>query len=157
MNKFQWLKKNQMLNGLAVVGLLVSSTSALAHHAFSAEFDGEKSVEVKGLVTKLELVNPHSWIYLDVKEADGSITKWGFEFGAPASLREKGLSVKKVFAAGTEITIKGYRAKSGKNFGYAYSTTLADGQTFLTGGAADAPRQAQPAAAPADAASADKK
>lgn len=130
----------------ATVALLANSASAFAHHAFSAEFDAEKPVEVKGTVTKFELVNPHSWIYIDVKNQDGTVSNWGFEFGAPFSLREKGIT-KASFSAGTALTLKGYRAKSGKNLGYAVSTVLADGRSFQTGGAQDAP--AAPAATPA--------
>jgi len=135
---------------LASAGLLAVSAPALAHHAFSAEFDGDQPVTVKGVVTKFELVNPHSWIYVDVKNPDGTVSNWGFEFGAPFSLKEKGLT-KKTFPAGTELSISGFRAKSGKNFGYATSSTLADGRTFLTGGAQDAPT---PPVAPAPAAAA---
>lgn len=131
-------KKNPLILLFATAGLLVNATSAFAHHAFSAEFDAEKPVEVKGAVTKFELVNPHSWIYIDVKNPDGTVSNWGFEFGAPFSLREKGIT-KASFSAGTALTLKGYRAKSGKNLGYAVSTVLADGRTFQTGGAQDAP------------------
>ncbi len=123
----------------AVVSLVAAVAPANAHHAFSAEFDAAQPVEVKGVVTKFEAVNPHSWLYLDVKGPDGKVTNWGFEFGAPYSLKEKGIT-KSTLTAGTEVTIKGYRAKSGKDFAYAVSTTLADGRTVSTGGAADAPK-----------------
>ncbi len=109
-----------------------------AHHAFSAEFDGQKPITVKGTITKLELTNPHSWLYLDVKDADGKVVNWGFEFGAPFSLKEKGVT-KKTFPPGTEVTVSGFRAKSGQEFGYAVTTTTADGKVFSTGGAQDAP------------------
>jgi hypothetical protein len=130
--------KYQLIIGAAMSALFFASFPALAHHAFSAEFDGDKPIEVKGIVTKLELTNPHSWLYLDVKGPDGKVTNWGFEFGAPFSLKEKGVT-KKTFAAGTEVTVSGFRAKSGKEFGYAVTTTLADGRSFKTGGAQDAP------------------
>ena len=136
--------KQKFLIGAAVSALLTFSYPALAHHAFSAVFDGDKPVEVKGVVTKLELTNPHSWLYLDVKGADGKVVNWGFEFGAPFSLKEKGVT-KATFAAGTEVTVQGFRAKSGKEFGYAVTTTLLDGRSFKTGGAQDAPT-AEPAA-----------
>jgi hypothetical protein len=123
---------------LSTLALLTSAAPAFAHHAFSAEFDSEAPVEVKGTVTKFDLVNPHSWIYLDVKNPSGSVTSWGFEFGAPFALKEKGLT-KSSFPAGSEITIKGFRAKSGKDFGYAVNAILADGRSFETGGAQGAP------------------
>jgi Family of unknown function (DUF6152) len=124
--------------GWAIAAVLVAQPSAYAHHAFSAEFDAEQPIEVKGVVTKFELVNPHSWLYLDVKQPDGSIANWGFEFGAPFNLKEKGIS-KKTLTPATEVTIQGFRAKNGKNFGYAVTTVLPDGRSVKTGGAQDAP------------------
>jgi hypothetical protein len=123
---------------LILTGLLAAPLAAQAHHAFSAEFVAEQPLEVKGVVTKFELVNPHSWLYLDVKQPDGTVANWGFEFGAPFSLKEKGIT-KKSLTANTEITIQGFRAKSGKNFGYAVTTILPDGSSVKTGGAQDAP------------------
>ncbi|WP_020481332.1 DUF6152 family protein [Methylomonas sp. MK1] len=122
------------------VGSLLSLTAppAHAHHAFSAEFDAEQPIELKGVVTKLELVNPHSWLYLDVKQTDGSAKNWGFEFGAPFSLKQKGIT-KASLPVGSEVTIQGYRAKNGKDFGYAVTTVLSDGRSVKTGGAQDAP------------------
>ena len=125
----------------ALLAMAGAAFPAFAHHAFSAEFDGDQPVVVKGLVTKLELTNPHSWLYLDVKGPDGKVSNWGFEFGAPFSLKEKGVT-KQTFAPGTEITVSGFRAKNGKDFGYAVTTTLSDGRSFKTGGAQDAPTEA---------------
>ncbi|HEY3301111.1 MAG TPA: DUF6152 family protein [Methylophilaceae bacterium] len=135
--------KHKLLAAFAFAGIFAGAAPAIAHHAFSAEFDAKQPIEIKGVVTKLELVNPHSWLYLDVKNPDGTVSNWGFEFGAPFSLKEKGVN-KTTLAAGTPITINGYRSKSGKDFGYAVTTTLADGRSFQTGGAQDAPT-AQPA------------
>lgn len=123
--------------------LLASTANVTAHHAFSAEFDAAKPVEIKGVVTKAEWVNPHSWVYIDVKEADGTVSNWGFEFGAPFSLKQKGLT-KAVLPAGTEVVVNGYLSKNGKKFAYSTSIKLADGRVFQTGGAQDAP--ATPAA-----------
>lgn len=129
----------KLLSGILVSGLLaLTAPPAEAHHAFSAEFDAEKPIELKGVVTKLELVNPHSWLYLDVKQTDGSAKNWGFEFGAPFSLKQKGIT-KASLPVGSEVTIQGYRAKNGKDFGYAVTTVLSDGRSVKTGGAQDAP------------------
>ena len=139
---------DKLITGIFVSGLLaVMAPPAHAHHAFSAEFDAEQPIELKGVVTKLELVNPHSWLYLDVKQPDGSAKNWGLEFGAPFSLKQKGIT-KASLPVGSEVTIQGYRAKNGKEFGYAVTTVLSDGRSVKTGGAQDAPdAQAQGAAA----------
>ena len=130
--------KCKLITGSALVALMALSSTARAHHAFSAEFDAEQPIEVKGVVTKFELVNPHSWLYLDVKQPDGTVANWGFEFGAPFNLKEKGIS-KKTLTPDTEVTIQGFKAKNGKNFGYAVTTVLPDGRSVKTGGAQDAP------------------
>ncbi|MCX7096331.1 MAG: DUF6152 family protein [Methylococcales bacterium] len=132
-------KNSNHLKTLALVCVLgLAQPAAHAHHAFSAEFDAEKPVELKGKVTKLELVNPHSWLYLDVAQQDGNVANWGFEFGAPFNLKQKGIT-KASLPIGSEISIQGFRAKNGKNFGYAVTTTLSDGRSVKTGGAQDAP------------------
>lgn len=129
---------------LSAAGFLSMAMPAGAHHAFSAEFDAEQPITIKGVVTKFELVNPHSWLYLDVKQADGSVANWGFEFGAPFNLKEKGIT-KKTLTPNAEVSIQGFKAKNGKNFGYAVTTTFADGRSVKTGGAQDAPTaDAQP-------------
>lgn len=128
--------KHTTLSGIAVV-LAAIATSAMAHHAFSAEYDGDKPFELKGTVTKAKWVNPHSWLYADVKGPDGKVTNWGFEFAAPNALAQRGVS-KTDLVAGTEVTIKGFYSKSGQAYGYASGVTLADGRSFSTGGATDA-------------------
>lgn len=127
---------------IALVSVLSIAPSVSAHHAFSAEFDANQPIELTGVVTKLELVNPHSWLYFDVKQADGTVANWGFEFGAPFSLKQKGLT-KSTLPIGTQVTLKGYRAKNGLNFGYAVTASLPDGRVFTTGGAPDAPANQQ--------------
>ena len=123
---------------LAALGLLCTSASTQAHHAFAAAFDADQPLELKGTVTKVKWVNPHSWLYFDVKDSGGKVTNWGVEFGAPNQLAKIGLTKGDV-AVGTEVTIKGYRAKNGGPYGYSVTVTFADGRTFQTGGAQDAP------------------
>lgn len=129
---------------LAVLGL--QSLHSEAHHAFSAEFDAQKPFELSGTVTKAKWVNPHSWVYLDITGKDGKVSNWGFEFGSPFALKQKGLT-KTTLPIGTPIKVKGYLAKDGQNFGYSTSIELPNGQIFQTGGAGDAPTR--PAASPA--------
>lgn len=116
----------------------VATSSASAHHAFAAEFDADQTIDLKGSVTKVKWVNPHSWLFFDVKDAQGNVTNWGVEFGAPNQLAKIGLKKADV-QFGTEVHIKGYRSKNGGAFGYSVIVTFADGRSFQTGGAQDAP------------------
>ena len=129
---------------LVLAGLLCASVGALAHHAFAAEFDAEQPLSVSGTVTKLKLVNPHSWLYLDITAPDGTVTNWGFEFGAPFALQERGLA-RTDLPPGAVVSIRGFKSKNGKPYGYASTVTLKDGRSFAVGGAQDSP--AQPAGA----------
>jgi len=124
---------------LALAGLTAGHTiPTQAHHAFAAEFDADKALDLKGVVSRVRWVNPHSWLYFDVKNADGTTTTWGVEFGTPNSLAGKGLTKEDV-KPGTDVHIKGYRAKNGGPYGYSVTMTLKDGRTFQTGGAQDSP------------------
>jgi hypothetical protein len=123
---------------LALVAAATLLTQApRAHHAFAAEFDANQPVQLRGTVTRLEWTNPHSWLYVDVKQPDGSVATWAVEFGAPYGLMQKGLR-KTSFPIGVEVQVKGYRAKSGKAVANASSVTLPDGRGFYTG-ASDSP------------------
>ena len=130
-----------LLPAAAGIGLLAGAVPALAHHAFAAEYDADKPLDLTGTVTKARWTNPHSWLYFDVKAADGTVTNWGVEFGAPNNLEGKGLK-KADLQAGTKVHILGYRSKNGGAFGYSVSLTLDDGRTIKTGGAQDAPARA---------------
>jgi hypothetical protein len=130
----------KMLPIAASIGLLAGAVPALAHHAFAAEYDADQPLDLSGTVTKARWTNPHSWLYFDVKGADGSMTNWGVEFGAPNNLEGNGLK-KADLQAGTKVRILGYRSKNGGPFGYSVTLKLEDGRTFKTGGAQDAPER----------------
>src|ERR1700733_10559400 len=112
----------------------MGSVPAMAHHAFAAEYDAEKPIDLIGTVTKAKWVNPHSRVFVDVKNPDGSIISWIFEFGAPNALEGRGLT-KQDLMPGTPVHIKGFRSKNGGPYGYSVTLILGDGRTFQTGGA----------------------
>ena len=136
-----WIRGSRaaLLAAIACVGLVAGAVPALAHHAFAAEYDGDKPLDLTGVVTKARWVNPHSWLYFDVKAIDGTVTNWGVEMGAPNALAGKGL-LKTDLQPGAAIQVKGYRSKNGGPYGYAVTVTLHDGRSFQTGGAQDVPQ-----------------
>ena len=115
---------------IVVAGL--ASSSLRAHHSFAAEFDANQPVTLKGTVTKMEWINPHTWMHLDVKNADGTVTKWMIEGGTPNTLVRRGFT-KASLLPGTEITIEGYRAKNGANRANGADMILSNGQRLFLG------------------------
>jgi hypothetical protein len=101
-----------------------------AHHAFTAEFDGNRPVELSGKITKMEWVNPHSWITLDVTTPDGKVESWKIEAGSPNVMLRRGFN-KAMLVAGTEVHVKGFQAKDGSHKANGGQMTLPDGQTLL--------------------------
>ncbi len=116
------------------VGLLFAGTavSLRAHHAFAAEFDANKPVHFKGTVTKMEWVNPHVWLHLDVKKPDGTVEKWAFEAGTPNVLFRRGFT-KQSLLPGTEVVVDGYQAKDGLRRANGRDLTFADGRKLFLG------------------------
>ena len=113
-------------------GLIVTAVPLLAHHAFTAEFDAKKPVKLRGVVTKVELINPHSWIHVDVKNPDGTVTKWMVEGGTPNTLLRRGLT-KNALPIGAEILVDGYQAKDGTNRANGRDLTFPDGKKIFLG------------------------
>jgi len=121
---------------VVAVGLLMMSAMPVkAHHAFAAAFDGNKPINLQGVVTKVELVNPHSWIWLDVKDKDGKVVNWGIEGGPPSNLFRNGIT-KASLPIGTEIKLFGYQAKSGESKGVGVFVEYLDGRKVFMGGSA---------------------
>lgn len=116
------------------IGLGVASLAGpvFAHHAFTAEFDATKPVTLRGTVTKMEWVNPHSWIHLDVKKPDGTVETWAVEAGAPNAMFRRGWN-KNSIPVGIEVVIEGYRAKNGKNIANGRDVLLPDGKKLFVG------------------------
>ena len=117
---------------VAAVGLVLAAVPVVAHHAFAAEFDQNKPIKVQGAVTKWELTNPHSWIYMDVKGQDGKMTTWMIEGASPNNLYRLGLT-KESLPAGSEITVEGYQAKDGSTRAVGRNITFANGKKFFLG------------------------
>lgn len=127
------------VNSLAVAaafGLLVSVAPALAHHSFAAEYDTTKPVKVTGVVTKMEWMNPHARFYVDVKEADGTVSSWNFELGAIPVLLRQGWR-KEALKPGDKVTVEGNRAKDESHTAAARMVLLPDGRRVFGGSAAD--------------------
>jgi hypothetical protein len=112
-------------------GLLLTRTVD-AHHAFSAEFDSERPIELKGVVTMMEWTSPHAWIHIDVKNPDGSISKWEIEGSSPNALIRRGFS-KQSLLPGTEIVVGGYQAKDRSNRANGRDITFPDGTKLFVG------------------------
>ena len=120
------------LAGILVLGLLAAAWPAAAHHAFSAEFDADRPLQLVGTVSRTEWINPHSWIHIDVEGEDGAIVTWAIECGAPNALMRRGLNKNSV-PVGTELVIDGFGAKNGSNTANARDITFPDGSQFFVG------------------------
>jgi uncharacterized protein DUF6152 len=111
-----------------IAAALVAGVSLSAHHSFAAEFDINKPITISGTVTKVEWVNPHVYVYLDVKDASGKVTSWSLSSFSPAAARRAGVT-RANFGQGQTVTIFGYHAKDASNFAFMRKMTFADGHT----------------------------
>lgn len=122
------------------LGVMLAAASATTHHAFSAEFDVEKPITLVGTITKAEWVNPHVWLYVDVKGPDGQVVNWAIELGPPNALVRKGWK-RSSMPFGTELKVEGFAAKNGKPFANASDITLPNGTKFSVGSETTPQRQ----------------
>lgn len=114
-------------------GLCWAAMPALAHHSFAAEFDASKEVTLKGTLTKLEWVNPHGWLHIDVKGPDGKVESWAVEAGGATALMRAGVR-RTDFTLGVELTVQGYLAKNGTKTVAGREVKTADGRNFFVAG-----------------------
>lgn len=116
----------------AAAGLMCATVPAWAHHAFAAEFDAKKPVHLEGTLTKVELINPHSWIHVDVTDKDGKTENWMCEAGSPNVLLRRGFN-KNTIAVGTKVVVDGYQSKDGSQRMNGRDITLPNGQKLFLG------------------------
>jgi hypothetical protein len=138
--------RTQLAVAIAVLGLSLTGTgiSLSAHHSFAAEFDANKPINFKGTITRMEWVNPHVWLHIDVKKPDGSVENWAFEAGTPNVLFRRGFT-KNSLLPGTLVVVDGYRAKDGSKRANGRDVTFPDGRTlFLGSSGTGAPYELRP-------------
>ena len=116
----------------ALLALLAAARPSAAHHSFAAEYDANQPITLRGAVARIDLVNPHAWLYIDVKGGDGEVTRWNVEMGAPNALIRRGITKSSV-PIGADVTVDGYRAKDGSRTVNGTTIKLADGRSLFSG------------------------
>src|SRR5262245_13115983 len=124
--------RTKLTIALAGLGLLCATLPVRAHHAFAAEFDATKPIKLQGTVTKVEWINPHAWIHIDVKKSDGTVEQWMIEGGTPNTLFRRGVT-RNSLPYGTVIIVDGYQAKDGTLKGNGRDITIHDGRKMFIG------------------------
>ena len=124
--------RNTLSVAVVAFFILLSAVQVYAHHSFAAEYDANKPITLKGTILRFDFVNPHSWLYINVTDADGKVTKWNIEWGSPNSLIRRGVNKNSV-PIGAEVTVIGYRARDNSSTINGTSVKLADGRTLFTG------------------------
>jgi hypothetical protein len=122
----------KQIAAIVSAGAMLWAVPAWAHHAFAAEFDAKKPVHLEGVVSKVELINPHSWIHVDIKNADGTTASWMVEAGSPNVLLRRGFT-KATIAPGTPVVVEGFQSKDGSMRANGRDITLPNGQKLFLG------------------------
>ena len=122
----------RIITTIVLLALLMRAAPASGHHAFAAEFDEKKQITLKGTVAKMDWINPHAWLHIDVKETDGSLSRWMIELGPPNSLLKRGWT-KQSIPAGLQVTVVGYLSKDGAKRANGRDITLPDGKNLFAG------------------------
>ena len=124
--------KVKLASLVVVVGMLLYAVPVFAHHSFAAEFDAGKLITLKGIITKVEMTNPHGWLYINVREEDGSVQNWAVETGVPRALIRAGGN-RETLAPGTEIIVEGWLARDGTPKVNGRNIMFADGRSITAG------------------------
>jgi len=134
----RWREAALVTAAMAAMAAAAWASAAVidAHHSFAAQYDGSKAIRLVGTLTKIEWTNPHTYFYIDVKEPDGSISKWGLEAGSPGALSRRGFK-RGDLKIGDVITVDGYRSRDGSKLADARRVTLADGRVVSGASAGD--------------------
>ena len=125
---------NQSFRAIALAATLTCAAPALAHHSFAAEYDANQPITLVGTVTRIDLINPHAWLYIEVRDASGHASQWNVEMGAPNSLIRRGIN-KNTVPVGATVTVDGYRAKDGTQTVNSSTIKLKDGRSLFSGSA----------------------
>lgn len=120
------------LGAMTLVLASLAARPCAAHHSFAAEYDASQPITLHGAVARIDLINPHAWLYIDVKGDDGAVTRWNVEMGAPNALIRRGIN-KNTVPIGAEVTVDGYRAKDGSRTVNSSTIKLADGRSLFSG------------------------
>ena len=126
------LRSDKLILLFACGSLLIDAVPVFAHHAFAAEFDAKRPVKLRGTVTRMEWINPHAWIHIDVKDPNGKAVNWMIEAGTPNTLFRRGFT-KDSLTPGTEIFVDGYQSKDGSNRANGRDVTFPDGRKLFLG------------------------
>ena len=125
--------KKTLAGLMSVAVALLTTVPAFAHHSFTAEFDDKKPITLRGTLTKVELTNPHGWLYLNVKDPSGKVESWAIETGSPLTLLRQRSDIKQLLIVGSDLVVDGWLARNGAKSVNGKTIKFADGREILAG------------------------